>query len=122
MLALALAVGAAPGAPVRVVLERDQRGDVVVDDEPHVATLAAVAAVGPTHRRVRLPAERHAPGATVSTLDVEPTLINELRPPRRQGVCRPVTIRRCEQVAACTVVPSAPPGLSQPSFAHRWGW
>src|SRR3546814_9893459 len=117
MLALALAVGAAPGAPVRVVLERDQRGDVVVDDEPHVATLAAVAAVGPTHRRVRLPAERHAPGATVSTLDVEPTLIDELRHPRRLVVCRTVTSRRCEQVAACPAVPIATHDKVKPSFA-----
>src|SRR3546814_14698253 len=105
MLALALAVGAAPGTPVRVVLERDQRGDVVVDDEPHVATLAAVAAVGPTHRRVRLPAERHAPGATVSTLDVEPTLIDELRPPPMPLVLRPVPTRQSQPVAASTAEP-----------------
>src|SRR3546814_10316861 len=54
VLALPLAVRAALGGAVRVVLEGDQRGDVVVDDEPHVAPGAAVTAVGPAHRRVRL--------------------------------------------------------------------
>src|SRR5690606_17671840 len=50
--ALALAVGAAAGGPVRVVLEGDQRRHVVVGDEPHVAARTAVAAVRPALGRV----------------------------------------------------------------------
>lgn len=55
----------------------------MVDDEPHVAAGAAIATVGPAHRRVRLPPERHTPGTAIATLNVEPTLINELRHPGR---------------------------------------
>ena len=58
---LALAVDAVLGAAVRVVPEADQRRDVAVGDEPHVAALAAVAAVRPAHRDGALTPERDAP-------------------------------------------------------------
>src|SRR3546814_12140165 len=91
------------------------RGGFVFYAEPLVATLAAVAAVRPTHGRVRLAPERHAPGATVSTLDVETTLIDELRHPRRlrgrrlhhaMSTCHqpsmPRTTRRARSMSCCS--------------------
>jgi hypothetical protein len=86
VLALALAVRAALGCPVRVVLEGDQRRDVVVDDEPHVPAGAPVAAVGTALGGVRLPPERHRARAAIATLDMQPTLIDELRHPCRLRV------------------------------------
>ena len=66
------------GPPVRVVAERQQRGDVVVGDQPHVAALAAVAAVGPAEGDRALPPERHAARATVAAAHVELALVDEL--------------------------------------------
>ena len=83
VLALALAVGAAAGRPVRVVLEGDQRGHVAVDDEPHVAAVAAVAAVGAALGHVGLAPEADRARAAVATLDVETALVDELRHPAR---------------------------------------
>ena len=65
------------GATVRVVAEGEQRGDVAVGDQPHVAALAAVTAVRA--------AERHGPsrrnddtaGAAVATADVQLRFIDE---------------------------------------------
>ena len=77
-LLLALAVGAARGPAVRVVPERQQRGDVAVGDQPDVAALAAVAAVGPALGHVGLAPERHAAGAAVTAFDVQAALVDEL--------------------------------------------
>ena len=83
VLALALPVGAAAGRPVRVVLEGDQRRHVAVDDEPHAAAVAAVAAVGPALGHVRLAPEADGARAAVTALDVETALVDELRHPAR---------------------------------------
>ena len=85
VLALALPVHAASRRAVRVVLERDQRRDVAVDDEPHAAAVAAVAAVGPAPGHVRLAPEADGARAAVTALDVETALIDELRHPVRLG-------------------------------------
>jgi hypothetical protein len=77
MLALARAVGAGGGAAVRVVLEGEQRSDVVVRDQPHVAALAAVSPVRAAFSDVRLSAERHGARAAVTGLYMELALINE---------------------------------------------
>jgi hypothetical protein len=50
----------------------------VVGDEPHVATVAAVAPVRSTAGDVRLAAERHRARAAVASLDVEAALVDEL--------------------------------------------
>jgi hypothetical protein len=76
--ALALAVGAVDGPPERGVLEGQQGGDVAVGDQPDVAAVAAVAAVGPTLGNVGLTAERDGAGAAVTTLDVQVALVDEL--------------------------------------------
>ena len=74
---LAHAVGAVGRPPMRVVLEAEQRSDVAVGHQPDVATLAAVAAVGPALGDVRLAPERNRARAAVTTLDVQPTLVDE---------------------------------------------
>ena len=74
---LALAVGAVAGAAVRVVAEGEQRRDVAVGDEPDVAAVAAVAAVGPALGDVGLAAERDGAGTAVAALDVEVALVDE---------------------------------------------
>ena len=75
---LALAVDAVAGPPVGVVAERQQRGHVVVGDEPDVAALAAVAAVRAAHRHRTLAPERHAARAAVAAAHVELALVDEL--------------------------------------------
>ena len=55
---LALAVRSRPRLAVRVVAEREQRGDVAVGPQPDVAAAPAVAAVGPALGHVRLAPER----------------------------------------------------------------
>ena len=60
-----------------VVAEREQRRHVVVGDQPHVATRAAVAAVGTAPGHVRLTPERDAAGAAVATAHVERALVDE---------------------------------------------
>ena len=79
VLALPLPVGAALAGAVRVVLERDQRRHVAIDDQPDATARAAVTAVGPAEGNVRLPPEAHRSRAAVASLDMEPTLIDELR-------------------------------------------
>jgi hypothetical protein len=71
-------VGAVHGPPERGVLERQQRGDVAVGDEPDVAACAPVAAVGPALGDVGLAAERDRAGAAVTTPDVQVALVDEL--------------------------------------------
>ena len=79
VLALALPVGAAPGRPVRVVPERDQRRHVAVRHQPHPSPGAAVASVGPAEGHVGLPTERDRAGPAVAGLDVDLALVDELR-------------------------------------------
>ena len=85
---LALAVDAVAGPAVRVVAEREQRGDVVVGDQPHVAALAAVAAVRAALGDRALAPERDAAGAAVAAAHVE------LRTRRRTGTSAPTYRRR----------------------------
>jgi hypothetical protein len=75
---LAHAVRAVARPAERVVPEREQRGDVVVGDQPDVAPRAAVTPVGAAPGDVRLPAERHRPGAAVPGLGVEVALVDKL--------------------------------------------
>ena len=76
---LALAVDTVAGPAMRVVTEGQQRGDVVVGDEPHVAALAAVASVRPAEGLGTFAPERHAACSPVSTAHVELGLVDELR-------------------------------------------
>ena len=95
---LALAVHAVAGAAMRMVAKGEQRGDVVIGDEPHVAALAAVAAVRPALGDRALPAERHTAGAAVAAAHVELRLVDELghlRPSYKAG-----GDARCERPSA----------------------
>jgi hypothetical protein len=74
---LAPAVGAAGRPPVRVVAERQQRGDVAVGHQPHLAPAAAIASVGAAVGDRTLAAEADAARATISAADVESTLVDE---------------------------------------------
>ena len=62
---------------VGVVLEGQQRSDVVVRDQPHIAALAAVAAVGAAFGDVCFTAERNRARAAVTGLYMELALVNE---------------------------------------------
>ena len=76
---LALAVDAVAGASMWVVAEGEQRGDVVVGDEPDVAALAAVTAVRPAEGLGPLAPERHAACSPIASAHVELGLVDELR-------------------------------------------
>jgi hypothetical protein len=75
---LALAVGPVGGAPEGRVLERQERGDVAVGDQPDVAAVAAVTAVGPTLGDVGLAPERDTACAAVTPFDVQVAFVDEL--------------------------------------------
>ena len=64
-------------APVGTVAERQQGCDVAIGDEPHVATLGAVAAVGPAAGHVSLTPERDRARTTVSPTRVQLRLVDE---------------------------------------------
>ena len=65
------------GPAVGVVAEGEQRGHVAVGDEPDVAALAAVAAVGAAVDDRALPPEADAARAAVAAADVQPALVDE---------------------------------------------
>ena len=75
---LALAVDAAAGAAVRVVAKGQQRRDVVIGDEPHVASPAAVATVRPALGDGPFPTKRDAARSPVTAAHVELRLVDEL--------------------------------------------
>jgi hypothetical protein len=75
---LAPAVGAVGRPAVGVVPEGEQRRHVVVGDEPHVAALAAVAAVGAAVDDRALAPEAHRARAAVAAAHVELALVDEL--------------------------------------------
>jgi hypothetical protein len=77
VLAVAGSVGAALGPPVRMVAERQEGGDVVVGDEPDIATATAVAAVGAALGDVGLSAHGDGPGAAVTAANVEGDVVDE---------------------------------------------
>ena len=73
----ALAVHAVTGATVRMIAKREQRRDVAVGDEPDVATLSAIAAVGATHDDRPLATERDAACAAVAAPHIQLRFINK---------------------------------------------
>ena len=73
----ALAVGPAGGPAKRVVLERQQRGGVVVRHQPHVAPTPSVATVRTAPGDMGLTAERHRAGPPVTRLDVQLGFVDE---------------------------------------------
>ena len=88
VLLLARAVRARGRLAVRVIAEREQRGDVAARPQPDVATPAAVAAVGTAPRHVRLAAERDTARAAVATFQVALRYVDEAGH-RRQDTDRP---------------------------------
>ena len=93
---LALAVGAVAGPAVRVVAEGQQRGHVAVGDQPDVAALAAVAAVGPpmtsgpSRRKQTQPAPPSPPRTLSWHSSTNPTMAARTRlPVRPEQVRRP---------------------------------
>ncbi len=79
VLAGPLAVGAALGPEVVLVAVVDERGELGVALEDHVAAVAAVPAVGPSLGDMGLPAEAHATGASVASAHVDAGNVGELR-------------------------------------------
>ena len=75
------AVLARRGAPVGVIAEGEQRRDVAVARTTYVAAVAAVAAVGPTLRDVRLASEGDRARAAVTAAQVALHLVDERRLP-----------------------------------------
>jgi dGTPase len=74
---LSFAVYSAFRSAVRVVSEPQQRGHVVIGDEPHMTTASTVATVGaPVHHRT-LSAETHAARATITTTYVQLAFIDK---------------------------------------------
>src|SRR5215207_1680204 len=107
--ALTHAVRAVLGATERLVLERQQRGDVVVGDQDDVAAAPPVAAVGTALGHVGLTAERHRAGAAVAGLDVQVALVDELG---HQGEYRgPRSARRTEASSTNAGRPSDAPSV-----------
>ena len=76
---LAASVAAVAGAPVGMVDEGEQRGEVRRGLEVDAAAAAAVAAVGAALGDVRLPAERDRAGAAVAAFYVDLRLVDESR-------------------------------------------
>ena len=66
-----------------MVAEREQRRDVAAGAQPDVAAPAAVAAVGPAARHVRLATERDTARAAVATLHVALRYVDEAGHPDR---------------------------------------
>ena len=79
VLALAAPVAAAAGPEVAAAPERREIAARGIADQDHVAAAAAVAAVGPAARHVRLAAEADAAVAAAPTFDVD------LRPVEKHG-------------------------------------
>ena len=111
VLLLAGAVCPAVGLAVGVVTERQQRRHVAIRHEPDVAAVAAVAAVGAAPVDVRLAPERHAAGATIAALDVEATLVHEVRHRARIGAGGADTVPRHSYDGSMPT----PPTTSDPS-------
>jgi hypothetical protein len=77
VLLLALTVHTIGRAPMRVIAEAEQRCNVAVGDQPHVAASAAVATIGTTFGDMSLAPERDAARATVACFHVQATFIDE---------------------------------------------
>ena len=79
MLVFALPVNAALRFAVRMVLEGEERRDVVVGNEPDVAAVATIAAVGSTHDYWAFTPETDAARAAIASLHVQLAFVDELR-------------------------------------------
>src|SRR5438132_1269784 len=79
VLILSLAVLAVARAAMGMITKREERRDVVIGDEPDIATLRAVATVGAAARHMRFTAKRDGARATVTTAHIYSTLVNETR-------------------------------------------
>jgi len=67
-----------PCPPMRVVTKRQERGDIVVGDEPDIATITAVTAVRPPVDHRPFTAERHTASTAISTAEVQLAFVDEL--------------------------------------------
>jgi len=70
MLTLGRPIGAVGRSAKGVVAKAEERGLVVVSDDPYVAPTATVAAVGATLRDVRFAAKRDTAGPAIASLGV----------------------------------------------------
>lgn len=75
---LTFSVHTVPGPPVRVVTKRQERGDIVVGDEPDIATISAVTAIRPPVYHRSFTAERHTASTAISTAEVQLAFVDEL--------------------------------------------
>jgi hypothetical protein len=69
-----------------MVPEREQRSDIVVGDQPHVAAFATVAAVRAAQGDVGLTPERNCARAAVTRLHMDLALVNKHLWPPRDGL------------------------------------
>jgi hypothetical protein len=67
------------GAPVRMITKRKERGNIVVCDQPDIATVTTVASVWTAINHRALTPKRHAPSTSVTTSNIELAFINKLR-------------------------------------------
>ena len=81
VLLLARAVGAIGSLAKREVTKAQQRCDVTVSNQPHTAAVASVATIGATFGHMGLTTKRHTSRATVTTFDMELTLVDEIGHP-----------------------------------------
>jgi hypothetical protein len=75
---LTLAVHTTFGAAVGMITKRQQRGDVVVGDEPDIPTVSPVSTVRAAVHDRALATEADTARATVTSTYVELTLVDEL--------------------------------------------
>ena len=85
----ALAVHARFGAAVGMIPEREQRRHVAIGNEPHVAAVATVAAIGTAAGHVGFATERHRARAAVAGFDVNLRGIDEGAAHVTSGTCVP---------------------------------
>ena len=78
MLLLAGTVLARWRAPMGMVAEGEQRRDVAIGQEVHVAARATVAAGGAALRSVRLPPERDHARAAIAAAHIDLNLVDEV--------------------------------------------
>ena len=110
VLILALAVHAVGRTTVRVVLEREQRRDVAVGDEPDVAAVAAVATVRAAERLGALATERHTAGSAVTTTHVQLDVVDEIAHRLLYIRLRSGLARRRKATSQATGSPPSPDG------------
>ena len=70
-------MAATPGPPVGVIAEGEQRRNVSVGAQPHVATVATVTTIGPAPGNMCLSAERNRAGTAVAPTNVGSSFVDE---------------------------------------------